>query len=91
MQHNRLFLVALLLTISSITTAIVCVYARHESRKLFTKLQYLISERDALELEWSQLQIEQSTWSTHSRVEQNARMKMKMRNPTPDEIQIVAP
>lgn len=72
-----------------VMTAITCVYARHEARKQFTRLQVLIVERDSLEVEWGQLQIEQSTWSTHSRVEQLARRKMNMRNPVPAEIRVV--
>ena len=78
-----------MLAIAVITTAIACVYARHESRKQFTALQVLIAERDTLEVEWGRLQIEQSTWSTHSRVERLARRKMKMRNPEPAEIMVV--
>lgn len=78
-----------LLAVAVITTAITCVFARHESRKQFTRLQVLIVERDTLEVEWGQLQIEQSTWSMHSRVEQLARQKMNMRNPGPAEIRVV--
>ena len=78
-----------ILAITVIATAIACVYARHESRKQFTALQVLIAERDTLEVEWGRLQIEQSTWSTHSRVERLARRKMKMRNPEPVEIMVV--
>ena len=78
-----------ILAVAVIVTAITCVFARHESRKQFTRLQVLIVERDMLEVEWGRLQIEQSTWSTHSRVEQLARRKMKMRNPTPAEIRVV--
>ncbi|MBS93132.1 MAG: cell division protein FtsL [Chromatiales bacterium] len=77
------------LSIAVITTAIACVYARHESRKQFSLLQQLIVQRDALEVDWGRLQIEQSTWSTHSRVERLARRKMGMRNPAPDEIMVV--
>lgn len=78
-----------MLAIAVIATAIACVYARHESRKQFTALQVLIAERDTLEVEWGRLQIEQSTWSTHSRVERLARRKMKMRNPEAAEIMVV--
>ena len=78
-----------MLAIAVIATAMACVYARHESRKQFTALQVLIAERDTLEVEWGRLQIEQSTWSTHSRVERLARRKMKMRNPEPAEIMVV--
>ena len=73
----------------SLLTAIACVYARHESRSQFTELQSLIAQRDALAVDWGRLQIEQSTWSSHSRVERLARTKMNMRNPAPDEIEVV--
>jgi cell division protein FtsL len=78
-----------ILSLAVVVTAVTCVYARHESRKQFTRLQVLIVERDSLEVEWGQLKIEQSTWSTHSRVEQLARRKMKMRNPEASEIRVV--
>jgi len=77
------------LAFAVIATAITCVYARHESRKQFSLLQQLIVQRDALEVDWGRLQIEQSTWSTHSRVERLARRKMRMRNPSPEEIMVV--
>jgi cell division protein FtsL len=35
----------------------------------------------ALDVEWGQLQLEQSTWATHTRVEQIARDKLGMRPP----------
>jgi cell division protein FtsL len=73
----------------SVVSAIACVYARHESRSQFTQLQSLIAQRDALEVDWGRLQIEQSTWSTHSRVERLARTKMDMRSPAPHEITVV--
>jgi cell division protein FtsL len=91
MEQKRAILIASALTVASILTAIVCVYARHESRQLFTELQHLNAGRDALEVQWGQLQIEQSTWSSHSRVEEQARTKMQMRNPEPVEIRIVTP
>jgi cell division protein FtsL len=90
-EQNRAVLVASLLAVASVATAIVCVYARHESRKLFTELQHLNEDRDAIEVEWGRLQIEQSTWSTHSMVEDKARNKMNMRNPEPSEIRVVTP
>ena len=77
------------LSLAVIGTAIACIYARHESRKQFTELQALTEERDRLEVEWGRLQIEQSAWSTHARVEQLARKKMKMRNPVAMEVTTV--
>ena len=72
-----------------VITAVACVYARHESRSQFTQLQSLIAQRDALEVDWGRLQIEQSMWSGHARVEELARNKMRMRDPRPDEILVV--
>lgn len=72
-----------------VVSAIACVFARHESRSQFGVLQSLITQRDSLEVDWGRLQIEQSTWSTHSRVERLARNKMKMRNPGAMEIEVV--
>ena len=77
------------LAVLVVATAIACVYARHESRSQFSQLQSLIAQRDELEVDWGRLQIEQSTWSTHSRVERLARKKMQMRNPAPGEILVV--
>jgi cell division protein FtsL len=82
-------MVCAVLSIFVVITAITCVYARHESRSQFTQLQSLIVQRDALEVDWGRLQIEQSTWSGHARVEQLARNKMHMRNPDPEEILVV--
>jgi cell division protein FtsL len=36
---------------------------------------------DALDVEWGQLQLEQSTWANHSRVEKIAREKLQMKTP----------
>lgn len=77
------------LALAVMASAIASVYVRHESRKQFTVLQSLIAERDELEVEWGRLQIEQSTWSTHARVERLAREQMGMRSPQADEIQVV--
>jgi cell division protein FtsL len=49
------------------------------------------AERDRLEIEWSQLKIEQSAWATHGRVEQTARTGLNMVIPTPQEVQLVQP
>jgi cell division protein FtsL len=70
-------------------SAIACIYAKHESRKLFTELQGLIDERDQMEVDWGRLQIEQGTWSTYARVEQVAREKMNMRLPTAEQIHLL--
>jgi cell division protein FtsL len=72
-------------------SAIAVVWSRHETRNLFIQLQTLNKERDALDIEWGQLKLEQSAWATHGRVEQTARVNLKMVIPRPDEVRIVTP
>jgi cell division protein FtsL len=88
-EQGRAMALCTVLAMAVVVTAIACVYARHESRSMFTSLQSLEVQRDALEVDWGRLQIEQSTWSTHSRVERLARSKMQMRNPAAGEVQVV--
>ena len=85
--RRKLAFVALVLAVMA--SAVGAVYAKHENRKLFMELQALTEERDQLEVDWSRLQIEQSTWSTHARVEQLARDEMHMRNPGSEELKVV--
>jgi cell division protein FtsL len=72
-------------------TALAVVWSRHETRTLFIELQTLNGERDALDIEWGQLKLEQSAWSTHGRVEQTARVNLRMEIPRPSEVRIVTP
>jgi cell division protein FtsL len=69
--------------------AIAVVWSKHQARSLFIQLQTLNGERDALDIEWGQLKLEQSAWSTHGRVEQTARGALRMVIPRPEEVRIV--
>ena len=62
-----------------VATAIGIVYSRHESRRLFVELQQLESQRDALNVEWGQLQLEQATAAKASRIEQVAANELGLR------------
>jgi len=64
---------------------------KHRARELFVELERLDSRRDNLEIEWGQLQLEQSAWSTHAFVESVASRKLHMAMPPPREIEIVSP
>ncbi|HEU4653178.1 MAG TPA: cell division protein FtsL [Steroidobacteraceae bacterium] len=72
-------------------SSIGVVWARHQTRSQFVQLQQLTSERDALEVEWGQLKLEQSAFATHGRVEQTARGNLQMVIPRPEEVRIVKP
>jgi cell division protein FtsL len=72
-----------------VVSALALVYTRHESRKLFVELEQLTNKRDELNIEWGQLQIEQSTWATHARIEQVAADDLQLTRPDTTEIFVI--
>ncbi len=84
-------LVVVLLVIAVMTSAIGVIYVKHQSRKLFVELEQQRKEQDRLDVEWGRLQLEQSTWATHGRVENIARKKLNMALPSDNEVVIVRP
>jgi cell division protein FtsL len=72
-------------------SAAAAVYIKHRSREMFAELERLDTRRDNLEIEWGQLQLEQSAWSTHAFVERVASAKLHMAMPPPKEIEIITP
>lgn len=74
-----------------LASAIAVVHTRHEARTLFVQLEQLSAERDRLNIEWGQLQLEQSAWSNHGFVERVASDRLHMTLPRPEEVRIVAP
>jgi cell division protein FtsL len=79
----------LLLWALLLVSGLSVVWSRHTTRSLFIELQALRSERDALDIQWQQLKIEQSAWATHGRVEQTARSVLKMVVPKPEDVRMV--
>lgn len=67
------------------------IYTRHRARELFVVLESQNRQRDNLDIEWGQLQLEQSAWSTHAFVERVASTRLHMATPDPARIQIVQP
>jgi len=81
----------LILAASVVISALGVVYVKHENRKLFVQLHELQIKRDALNVEWGRLQLEQSTWATHGRIEHMARKKLGMQNVNYGQVMIVTP
>ncbi len=84
-------LLAVLLAVLVLASAVSVVYARHDARQLFIELQQLTAERDSLNIDWGRLQIEHSTWASPGRVEQIAREQLNMREPDPARVVIIEP
>jgi cell division protein FtsL len=81
----------LILLLAIIVSSVGMVYARHQNRMLFVELQALGYEKDRMDVEWGQLQLEQSTMTTHGQVEQAARTRLGMISPGPDTFVILRP
>lgn len=90
MKMSRILYVALpVLWIAVLACAASVIYARHQARDLFVRLEKLNADRDALEMEWGRLQLEQSAWSSHAFVERVANAKLKMVLPQTQDVRIV--
>lgn len=83
--------VVAVLSSAILVSALVSVYVKHQSRKQFIYLQELTAERDQLNVDWGRLQIEQSTWATHARVERLAREELEMIIPAHQDLVMVRP
>ena len=80
-----------LLGLAVLGSSLGVVYSKQEARNRFNDLQRLTRERDELDIEWGQLQLEQSTWATNGRVESVARDDLHMVIPQATDLRIVRP
>ncbi len=81
--------VHLLLLAVVIACALGVVTSQHKARKLFVELQQQKDRAQQMEVEWGQLQLEQSTWAMPARVEKIATMKLQMQLPKSAQIQFI--
>lgn len=87
--QRQSFLLVVIFALVCVMSAMALVYTKHESRTLFVELEQLSDERDELNIEWGQLQIEQSTWATHSRIEKVAAEDLALVRPEATEIYVI--
>lgn len=79
----------LLLLAAVLVSAITVVWTRHQSRVLFVQFSQLQSQRDELNIEYGQLELEQATWAEPRRIDNEARSKLGMFAPPPQNVQLV--
>jgi cell division protein FtsL len=75
--------VSLVLLAVVIACALGVITAQHRARRLFSELEGAQAVTTRLNEEWTQLQLEQSTWATNKRVEAVASRRLGMRLPDP--------
>jgi cell division protein FtsL len=81
--------VHLLLLLMVIACALSVVTSQDKARKLFAELQKEKDRAQQMEVEWGQLQLEQSTWAMPARVEKIAVDKLQMQLPKSQQIQFI--
>ena len=79
----------LLLLVAVLATALGVVWTRHESRVLFVNLTALQNQRDDLNIEYGQLELEQATYAEPRRIDDEARQRLGMVDPRPQDIRLL--
>lgn len=74
-----------------VACALSVVTSQHKARKLYVELQKEHQFARQLEVEWGQLQLEQSTWAMHARIEKIAGGQLMMRVPSASRVQVIPP
>ncbi len=72
-----------------VASGLLVIRAEHDSRQLFIELEELNREQDRLQIDWGKLQLEQSTWATHARIESLAHDRLNLAAPTDGQIVVV--
>lgn len=80
---------SVLLLAAVVICALGVVTSQHKARKLYVQLQEQKEFAQQMDVEWGQLQLEQSTWATPARVEKIATQQLQMRLPGKGQIQFI--
>jgi cell division protein FtsL len=75
--------------IAVVGSGLLLIGAEHDARQLFIELEELNREHDRLQIDWGRLQIEQSTYATHARIESLVRERLRLGAPQPEQIVVV--
>ena len=81
--------ISLILLLALTACALGLVTSQHQARKLFGELEQEQELAKQLDVEWGQLQLEQSTWAMHARVDKIARARLRMNVPDAKSTQVV--
>ncbi len=81
--------IPLILLVAVLISAVFVVTTAHRTRLLTAEREQLVLERDALDIEWRNLILEENALGDHSRVESIAIEKLKMQHVDPSQENIV--
>lgn len=83
MSGRLISLVTLLLVMSALSL----INSQYQARRLFIELERAQSTAKQLEIEWAQLQLDQSSLAKHARIESSARRELNMVAVSPERTQ----
>lgn len=75
---NNVTIMLVILAAINVCTAVAVVYTKHLSRQRYAELSQIQQTIEELDVQWSQLQIEESTFSEHGLVDRTARDRLGM-------------
>ncbi|MBK1721728.1 cell division protein FtsL [Thiocystis violacea] len=70
-------------------TAFAVVHTKYLTRIHFAQLQDLRAQRDAIDIEWNRLRLDEAALSTHARVERKARQELGMFAPRVGDVLLI--
>lgn len=80
LRHCKL---PLLLLIAVLVSAVLVVTTTHQNRRLTAEREHMVLEKDALDIEWRNLILEENALGDQSRVERIATEKLQMQHVDP--------
>ncbi len=80
----------LILFFALIIVSLGVVTSQHRARKYYFELEQQLELSKKYQTEFGQLQLEQSTWAMHSRIEELATKKLNMLVPDAKRIQVIS-
>jgi len=80
---------AAMLSALVVSSAVAIVYTTHLSRLAYTEISANQASIDELDVEWTQLQIEEGTFSEFGRIERAASEELRMSIPALDETVLI--
>jgi len=85
MSRANLWVLALLI-LAVVASGVAVVHAKYLTRTEFGRLQDLRAQRDAMDVEWNRLRLEEAALATHARVERKVREELGMYLPGPGDV-----
>ncbi|MHB0774344.1 cell division protein FtsL [Halomonas sp. WWR20] len=90
-RPNWRHIALLLLIVVALASAVAVITSSHLTRVQYARLQGLEHEQDQLQTEWGRLLLEESTWSSPSRVERLATERLEMYVPDVTQVEVIRP